>query len=116
MENKPLTKFQKEWIISKFFLNNTNNRGEHEARAIAKILLSEGEAIVAGKDAAWIGGIGNFIKTKNEESLIGCLKHTFDLKTFLESALFKQTKRAEVEVFNEKVESLKRELLEIMDL
>lgn len=55
---------------------------------IATNLIEKGEAIVAGDNCIWHGGIGNFIKTESAEGFYGCLKYKFDLEYFLGSAWF----------------------------
>lgn len=38
------------------------------------------------------GGIGNFIKTEQSSDLIGCLRYTFDLQSFLSAEYFKEVR------------------------
>lgn len=83
---KQLTKLQKEFILDYFFINSKYPGW----RNIGEKLLTEGECIVAGEDCIWIGGIGNFIKTKKEDGLIGCLRYKFDLYMFLSSPFYKE--------------------------
>ena len=71
---------QKEFLLKFFELPHLSGW-----KNIATKLLENESCIVAGTDKIWIGGIGNFIKTKSGDILIDCLEYTFELEQFLSS-------------------------------
>ena len=71
---------QKEVILS-FFTNPSHS----EWKSIANKLIDTGEAIVAGDECIWNGGIGNFIRISTNPDYFGCLVYKFDLSYFLKS-------------------------------
>uniref|UniRef100_UPI002029434B hypothetical protein n=1 Tax=Caballeronia sp. ATUFL_F2_KS42 TaxID=2921765 RepID=UPI002029434B len=60
-----LTENQKNFILDTFFKMNTSAVGW---RGIAEKLIDSGNCIVAGDIPIWMGGIGNYIKTKSSDS------------------------------------------------
>ena len=55
-----LTESQKKFLLSTFFESDKYPG----SRSIGDKLLTNGKVIVAGDRCIWIGGIGNFIQTK----------------------------------------------------
>ena len=72
-------------FLLKLFENN--NAGW---KSIATRLIKNGFCIVAGNNDIWVGGIGNFIKTNENDNFIDCLEYTFNLEEFLNSAWYKE--------------------------
>jgi len=83
---RKLNENHKEYLL-KYFFDNERYEGW---KSIATSLLETGECVVAGDRCIWLGGIGNFIKTENEEGFFGCVKYVFDLEYFLSSEYFKE--------------------------
>lgn len=70
---------------------------------IARKLIENGSVIVAGTEPIWKGGIGNFIKTRKDPRFFACLEYIFDVKSFTQSAYFKEAYRVKMKNFaNEK--------------
>jgi len=109
---KKLTDKQKSYLLEYFFKN------EHFPgwKNIATSLLEKGKCIVAGKECIWKGGIGNFIKTKEEESLFDCLEYEFDLDLFLSSEWCKEIANLHISDLLEKKLELEQKYKEICDL
>lgn len=97
MKNK-LTENQKEFLLKNFFQNEKYAGW----KGIATTLLEEGSCIVAGKNCIWVGGIGNFIKTREAENAIDCTLYEFNLKEFLSSAWYKEIHQSQVDALAEK--------------
>jgi len=118
MEHKPLTSYQIIFLASTFFCHR-NKETDAETKAIAKHLLQDGFCIVYENPLAnprWGGGIGNFIKMEPVPSSIDCVKYSFDLKGFLTSSMFKETKSVKVEYYKKFVEDSKKNLEELIGL
>lgn len=106
-----LTENQESFLLS-FFKNDEYVGWKN----IAKQLLRKGSCIVAGEKNIWVGGIGNFIKTKNADNLVDCLQYEFDLNNFLTSEWYKQThNQYSSELYDKKVK-INDEYDEIMEL
>lgn len=101
-----LTESQKKFILSTFFESDKYPG----ARSIGDKLLTNGKVIVAGDKCIWIGGIGNFIQTKETTEAIGCIEYNFDLDTFLSSNWFKEMKDLHIKELSEEVDVLKSKL------
>jgi hypothetical protein len=95
VEKYTLTDYQKEFILKHFFINEKYPGW----KSIATALLEKGNCIVAGEKCIWIGGIGNFVKTKVHEEAIGCLLYTFNLNEFLSSKWYKEIKELILQLF-----------------
>jgi hypothetical protein len=95
---KQLTETQKEFLLETFF----RNEDYHGWRSIGYKLLDKGSCIVAGTKCIWVGGIGNFIKVTPAEDAFGCSEYKFNLKEFLDSDWFFETKREHVRDLEEK--------------
>ena len=83
---KTLTENQMNFILENFFKKEEVPGWKN----IATKLLNTGSCIVAGDKCVWIGGIGNFIETKEAENAVGCLLYEFDLDYFLTSHWYKE--------------------------
>ena len=101
-----LTESQKKFILSTFFESDRYPG----SRSIGDKLLTNGKVIVAGDKCIWIGGIGNFIQTKETTEAIGCIEYNFDLDTFLSSNWFKEMKDLHIKELSEEVDVLKSKL------
>jgi hypothetical protein len=101
-----LTEVQKNFIYKTFF-KNSNYAGWG---AVAEKLLTKGKCIVAGTKCIWVGGIGNYIKTKEAEEAVDCLEYTFDLNSFLKSNYFKEELKFHVLQCEARLEILKKDL------
>ncbi len=109
---KTLTENQINFLLEYFF------KAEEFAswKNIATKLLNTGSCIVAGKDCIWIGGIGNFIKTKNAENLIDCLLYEFDLEYFLSSEWYKEISNQYISILSDKKKQIEAEYTDICGL
>ena len=105
---KVLTEKQIDFIIKNFFEINTNTIKFPGWYSIAKTLLEKGNCIVAGDTKIWLGGIGNFIKTKEAPNAINCLLYEFDLDSFLRSIWF-------TEVYTNYIQKILEEKNRIID-
>lgn len=114
-----LTEKQITFLLETFFENS------HYAgwRNIGRKLLETGSCIVPGSCCIWIGGIGNFIKTKDSDIAVDCLEYSFDLDNFLTSAFFKHDFSSYVDKLDldrkeieKKLEDMKSTKLEITEL
>lgn len=101
-----LTESQKKFILSTFFESDKYPG----SRSIGEALITNGKVIVAGDKCIWIGGIGNFIQTKETTEAIGCIEYNFDLDTFLSSNWFKEMKDLHIKELSEEVDVLKSKL------
>lgn len=101
-----LTELQKKFLLSTFFESDKYPG----SRSIGDKLLTNGKVIVAGDKCIWIGGIGNFIQTKETTEAIGCIEYNFDLDTFLSSNWFKEMKDLHIKELSEEVDVLKAKL------
>ena len=101
-----LTESQKKFLLSAFFESDKYPG----SRSIGDKLLTDGKATIAGDKCIWIGGIGNFIQTKETTEAFGCIEYSFDLDTFLSSNWFKEMKQLHIEKMSEEVDILKTEL------
>lgn len=72
-----MDKIQKEWVLETFFKKEQFPGW----RNIAEKLLDTGKCITTSK--IWIGGIGNFIDSKDYEGEVGLVELTFDKDSFL---------------------------------
>lgn len=109
---KPLTNYQREFLLQNFFINEKYAGW----KVIAEELLHSGQCIVAGSKCIWNGGIGNFIKTEDAKGAVGCILYKFDLKYFLTSEWYKSIKNEYVSQLAAKVRQVKEEHREISDL
>lgn len=109
---RKLTDNQKEFLFNYFF--KTDNFAGW--KNIANSLLETGECIVAGDSCIWIGGIGNFIRTKTADGFYGCIKYKFDLEYFLGSELYIVEAKYYIDNLFNKVSDLTAELEEIKSL
>lgn len=107
-----LTENQKTFLLEHFFKNEKYAGW----KGIATKLLENGSCTVAGKDCIWIGGIGNFIKTREAEDAIDCTLYEFNLKDFLSSEWYKDINRQYVSMLYEKVLKAESEHEEICNL
>ena len=101
-----LTESQKSFLLSTFFESDKYPG----SRSIGEALITNGKVIVAGDKCIWIGGIGNFIQTKETTEAIGCIEYNFDLDTFLSSNWFKEMKDLHIKELSEEVDVLKSKL------
>lgn len=93
---------QKEFLLKFFELPHLPGW-----KNIATKLLENESCIVAGTDKIWIGGIGNFIKTKSADILIDCLEYTFELEQFLSSKMLEERVDLELSKLEKDIENLK---------
>lgn len=107
-----LSEKQKEFLLKHFFTNEKFAGW----KGIATKLLDSGSCIVAGKGCIWVGGIGNFIKTREAENAVDCTQYEFNLKEFLASEWYKETHRDVTEMLAEKVRQAEQEYEEISSL
>jgi len=99
-----LTDTQIEFILT--FFKNTSYHGWKE---IATKLLKNDYCIVAGTINIWKGGVGNFVKVTPSDDFFGCVKYTFDLKSFLSSNYFKDVIESKLIDVKEEIENKKNE-------
>lgn len=109
---KTLTENQINFLLEYFF------KTEKFAgwKSIATKLLNTGNCIVAGKKPIWIGGIGNFIKTKEAENAIDCLLYEFDLEYFLSSEWYKEISIQYIAILASKKRQIETEYNDICEL
>lgn len=101
-----LTESQKNFLLTTFFESDRYPG----SRSIGDKLITDGKVIVAGDKCIWIGGIGNFIQTKETTEAIGCIEYNFDLETFLSSNWFKEMKDLYIQDLFEEIGLLKSKL------
>ena len=77
---------QIDFLLEYFFQHNTKAVGW---RDIAIKLITTGTCIIAGGENPWLGGIGNFIRTRPEPDAYMCTVLSFNLDEFKQSELFK---------------------------
>lgn len=104
-----LTEKQITFLLETFF-ENSRYAGW---RNIGKKLLETGSCIVPGNCCIWIGGIGNFIKTKNSDIAVDCLEYSFDLDYFLTSKFFKHDFNAYIDKLNSDRKEIQEKLAKI---
>jgi hypothetical protein len=109
---KKLTENQKTFLLEYFFKNETFAGWKN----IATVLIDTGNCIVAGTTCIWIGGIGNFIKTKNTDNAIGCLLYEFDLNYFISSEWFKENSKQYISILSDKKQKIEEEYKDICAL
>lgn len=85
-------------------------------KGIATKLINTGSCIVAGKERIWIGGIGNFIKTKDAENAIDCLLYEFNLEYFLSSNWYKRISESYISILSDRKKQIEAEYSDILDL
>lgn len=109
---KTLTENQISFLLEYFF------KAEEFAgwKNIATKLLNTGSCIVAGKKCIWIGGIGNFIKTKDAENAVDCLLYEFDLEYFLSSAWYNEISNQYISILSDKKRRIEAEYDDICNL
>lgn len=107
-----LNSIQEEIILDTFFINIDYPGWPN----VAKKLLSKGTCVVAGASCIWLGGIGNFIDTKKEPDLVGCLRYTFDLDKFMETDYFKSGIQTITKSRKEEIDTLQKEMESINSL
>lgn len=112
--SRKLTYRQKEFLLENFFSVASKEFPGWQSTALA--LLDKGQAIVAGNECIWQGGIGNFIETKRAEFFIDCLEYKFDLESFLKSGFFKKTKKTAVYKLTKKIKKFELEINELNKL
>ena len=98
IKNKKLTVNQKNFLLDKFFENNSYAGW----RNIATKLIEDGQCIVQGSNCIWFGGIGNFIKTSTAKDAVDCLLYEFDLEYFMDSELYKRVHSNYIDVLSNK--------------
>lgn len=86
------------------------------AKEIAKKLLTNGKCIIAGTNPIWVGGIGNFIKTKPVEDAYQCTELTLDLEMFLESEWFKDEAQGKLLEVQRNIYDLQSKAIDITEL
>lgn len=106
-------------VLLPFFLDGKYAGSEN----IGRKLLETGVCIVAGEECIWKGGIGNFIKTKKAENLVGCLEYTFDVEYFLTSEWCKEYLKdytsdilKRIDELTLKINNVKQESLDVIKL
>ena len=107
-----LTNNQMDFLLNYFF-KNENYIGW---KNIAEKLIQEEECIVPGKNCIWVGGIGNFIETKEDERAVGCLLYEFDLIKFLTSEWFKQISNSYIDILSVKKREIEQQYEDICNL
>lgn len=112
MSTRKLTEYQKEFILNKFFKSLPVPGWIN----IARKLLDTGKCIVPGDRCIWIGGIGNYISTKEAENAIDCLLYELDLDLFLSSDWFKEYKIDYEKDLLERRSKIEEEYLDISNL
>ena len=95
---KKLSQFQKDFILNHFFKINSDLT-PYEVE-IANMLIDTGSCIIASylipkenNGLLWWHEISNYIKSESAKNAVNCYLYTFDLNTFLNSKLFKETKK-----------------------
>jgi hypothetical protein len=106
---KPLTDYQKRFILDYFF-KNENYAGWAN---IADKLLETGQCIVAGEERIWKGGVGNFIDVVAHDGSVGCSLYVFRRDDFLSSVWFKEVKSFILSEFHVKRDTIHIEITEI---
>jgi len=109
---KKLTENQINFLLEYFFKTEKFAGWKN----IAVKLLNSGSCIVAGKECIWHGGIGNFIKTKNEESAIDCLLYEFNLEQFLSTEWYKEISNQYISILSDKKRRIETEYNDICSL
>jgi hypothetical protein len=108
-----LTDIQKNFLFEHFFKNDQYAG----ARNIMDSLLEDGRCIVPdyhnGKPI-WIGGVGNFIKTKEAPDTVGCITYVFDFNKFINSEMFNNVLSFEKIILMKEYRQLK-ELIDGLD-
>lgn len=99
---RKLTQAQKDFLLEHFFKNEKFAGW----RGIAEKLLDTGKCIVAGDRCIWIGGVGNYITTKDAENAYNCLEYTFNLEGLLSSEWYKQIHSDFLDALQCKINSL----------
>lgn len=113
-------------IAREFVIQMFEHRDYAGWRNIAEKLYDNGVCIVAGEKSIWMFynyGAGAYVRTKENDSYIGCLEYTFDKEKFLNSAYFKEQQekkfnglRRAIELHQNKIEELENEILSIEKL
>jgi len=99
-----LTERQIEFLITFFKIKNPN------WQSIGRNLIKKGYYVHGCDDSLWDNTeIGKYIKTTQHELFSDCLTHTFDLKEFLQSDLFKDGLKKEIEPIDERIKQLNEE-------
>lgn len=105
---KKLTKHQANFIVNNFFIDSRYPG----SRSIGEKLVENGKCIVAGTKSIYVGGIGNFIKTKEADDCVDCLEYTFDINMFLSSKWYKETQDLFLNDLGSEIKRLKQEVID----
>jgi hypothetical protein len=108
---RKLSESQKEFLLKWFFENDLHHYPGW--KAIAEKLLETGKCIVAGNTCIWIGGIGNFINTKETNEAVGCLVYEFDIDYFFTSLFYKQVKELYMQRLLKDIEESKEKVVKL---
>lgn len=106
-QSKQLINYQKEFILNHFFKDERYSGWYN----IGKLLLENGECVVAGDKCIWHGGIGNFIKVREaDKQYVNCSLYKFDLEEFLNSEWYKEVSSIHLSNLLDDINELKDKL------
>ena len=106
-----LTAMQKDWMYNTFF-NTPDAKKYAGALGIAYTLMENGRSITTpDAEKIWVGGIGNFIKSRPYENVVGLIELTFDIESFMskENSFFMDTYENDREIRDRKHAETMRE-------
>lgn len=111
-----LTDKQKTFILNNFFIYHDYNI-EYNWRDIGRVLLEDGNCIIAGDSSPWgVGEMVNFITVEKPDNYFGCIKLIFNLESFLSSNYYKERKNNCLNKFIEEKEELETLIKEASNL
>lgn len=107
--------FQKNWLLETFFKNEQFAGWKN----IAEKLIDTGSCVTTNQGKKiWVGGIGNFIKSKPYEGGVDLIELTFDVKEFCskDNMYFLEYYNHHVDKLNQEVYSAKQKFYHIRNI